>query len=115
MAAFDGLFQTVQVSVPPAYGNNYTLLRTMCATEAAAREALQLVQKYEPGATLRQTPWGSGRPYLGDKPIWEVELPNGERMNAGLIVAQYYRNGWGANAASEAEIAGEVARLSAQS
>jgi hypothetical protein len=108
MADFDRLFETVRVAVQPGCGESYTLRRTMCATAAAAQDALALVRKYEPSARLQQVAWGNGRPYLGDKPIWEIVLPNGTRLNAGLVLAQYYQNGWGANAVTEAQLAEEV-------
>ncbi len=110
LSAFDQWFETVRVNVLPGYGESYTLRRTMCPTAEAAQEALRLVQQHAPAAKLEAFDWG-GWPYRGERPIWTVVLPGGQRLSAGLIVAHYYNNGYGPTAHSRQRLADEVAGL----
>ena len=72
------------------------------ATSEGAQEALRLVQQYDPGATLGSSRFGaSGGPWLADKDTREITLSNGNRLNAGLLLGNYYNQGQGVTARSD--------------
>jgi hypothetical protein len=73
------------------------------ATQDGAQEALRLVQKYDPGATLGSSRFGATGigPWLADKDTREVVLSNGTHVNAGLLVGSYYNHGQGVTATSD--------------
>ena len=72
------------------------------ATSEGAQEALRLVRQYDPGATLGSSRFGaSGGPWLADKDTREITLSNGNRLNAGLLLGNYYNQGQGVTARSD--------------
>jgi hypothetical protein len=72
------------------------------ATEEGAQEALRLVQSLVPGAELVNSKWASeGGPYAAANPTWFIDLPNGQRLNAGGVLYSYYNQGHGVTAASD--------------
>lgn len=77
--------------------------RKMYATEEGAKEALRIVQAFQPDATLVQSVWQSG-PYGVDTPMWEVELGEGRRLNAGGVLSAYYTHGFGVTAGADETI-----------
>lgn len=79
------------------------------ATLEGAKEALRLVQMYEPNAQLESVRMGEGAgPYLADGPTYSVVLPDGSRLNAGAILNSYYHGGAGVSAESDMSLAAEV-------
>jgi hypothetical protein len=73
------------------------------STEEGAQEALRIVQQFVPEATVVKSTWQSG-PYIVDKPIYEVELSDGRRLNAGGVLAGYYNQGFGVTVSSDEKI-----------
>jgi hypothetical protein len=73
------------------------------ATEEGAKEALRLVQQYEPGAQLVSRAWGGG-PFLSNQPMYSITLPNGKELNAGGILESYYNHGCGVAISSDWEL-----------
>lgn len=72
------------------------------ATSEGAQEALRLVQQYDPGATLGSSRFGaSGGPWLAEKDTREIKLSNGNQLNAGLLLGNYYNQGQGVTARSD--------------
>ncbi len=108
---FESWFQTIQVT-PSAgiQGGGYTMNRVQTASEQGAQEALRLVQQYAPGATVESMSvsnpaWGA------NQPVYMIALPNGERMNAGLILDGYYNHGTGVNAGSDTTLAAMLGHI----
>ena len=74
-------------------------------TQEGAQEALRLVQTYAPGATVVSSKFGSGGgPYQADAPTNEIELPNGTKMNAGMVLNSYYNGGQGVTSFSDRQL-----------
>jgi hypothetical protein len=61
------------------------------------------VQQFVPEATVVKSTWQSG-PYVVDKPIYEVELADGRRLNAGGVLTGYYNQGFGVTVSSDETI-----------
>lgn len=80
----------------PANKMNYS-------TEEGAQEALRIVQQFAPGASVVQSVWQSG-PFAVDKPIYEIELDGGRRLNAGGVLCGYYNQGYGVTISSDETI-----------
>lgn len=94
------MFQTIQVG--DAAGISYTMNPMLCASADGATEALRIVQKVVPGATLGESRFGSGGgPFAADKANYEVVLPSGARINAGHLLTLYYLDGVGVNSMSD--------------
>ncbi len=71
-------------------------------TQEGAQEALRLAQQYEPNATLGSSRFGSsGGPWLATKDTYEIVMPNGNRVNAGLLLGSYYNQGQGVTPMSD--------------
>jgi hypothetical protein len=71
-------------------------------TQEGAQEALRLAQQYEPNATLGSSRFGSsGGPWLASKDTYEIVMPNGNRVNAGLLLGSYYNQGQGVTPLSD--------------
>jgi hypothetical protein len=90
---FQDWFATVNVSAAAGLPGAYTMNQSHTATPTGAEEALRLVQQFVPGASLEANPFGDGVHYASDKPVYDVVLPNGLHMNAGLILDGYYNRG----------------------
>ena len=73
------------------------------STEEGAQEALRIVQQFAPEATIVQSVWQSG-PFAVDKPVYEVELSGGRRLNAGGVLCGYYNQGYGVTVSSDETI-----------
>jgi hypothetical protein len=73
------------------------------STEEGSQEALRIVQQFVPEATVVKSTWQSG-PYVVDKPIYEVELADGRRLNAGGVLTGYYNQGFGVTVSSDETI-----------
>lgn len=74
------------------------------ATEEGAKEALRLVQQYEPEATIVQMTWGGG-PYSASSLMPYISLPGENRLlNAGGLLASYYHGGSGVTTSSDADL-----------
>jgi hypothetical protein len=73
------------------------------STEEGAQEALRIVKQFEPAASVVQSMWQSG-PFAVDKPIFEIELGGGRRLNAGGVLCGYYNQGYGVTISSDETI-----------
>ncbi len=73
------------------------------ATEEGAQEALRIVQQFAPGAEITQSNWISG-PFAVDKPMFEIDLGNGRKLNAGGVLSSYYNQGCGVSISSDETI-----------
>lgn len=73
------------------------------ATEEGAQEALRIVQQFQPAASVVQSVWQSG-PYIVDKPLFEIDLGGGKRLNAGGLLGGYYNQGFGVATSSDAMV-----------
>jgi len=73
------------------------------STEEGAQEALRIVQQFAPEATVVQSVWQSG-PFAVDKPVFEIELSGGRRLNAGGVLCGYYTQGYGVTVSSDETI-----------
>jgi len=107
---FQSWFQSVQVEMAAGLPGSYVMNRIQTSSAEGAAEALRLVQQYVPEATI-QSEYFSSPYFSSDKPIYSVELPDGTRMNAGLILDRYYAHGLGAGGASEMDLASELRQL----
>ncbi len=83
-------------------GGAYTMNGMYGTTQEGAQEALRLVQTYAPGASIVSDKFGSGGgPYQADVATNEIQLPDGSKMNAGMILNDYYNRGQGVTAMSD--------------
>lgn len=73
------------------------------ATEEGAQEALRIVQQFVPAAAITQSNWVSG-PFAVDKPMFEIDLGNGRKLNAGGVLSSYYNQGFGVSISSDETI-----------
>ena len=73
------------------------------STEEGAQEALRIVQQFAPEAAVVQSVWQSG-PFAVDKPVFEIELSGGRRLNAGGVLCGYYTQGYGVTVSSDETI-----------
>lgn len=73
------------------------------STEEGAQEALRIVKQFVPEATVVKSTWQSG-PFIVDKPIYEIELSDGRRLNAGGVLTGYYNQGYGVAVTSDETI-----------
>ena len=73
------------------------------ATEEGAQEALRIVQQFAPGAEITQSNWISG-PFAVDTPMFEIDLGNGRKLNAGGVLSSYYNQGCGVSISSDETI-----------
>jgi hypothetical protein len=80
----------------PANKMNYS-------TEEGAQEALRIVKQFVPDATVVKSNWHSG-PFAVDKPIYEIELSDGRKLNAGGVLCGYYNQGSGVAISSDETI-----------
>lgn len=71
------------------------------ATEEGAREALRIVQQFEPDARIDSASW-SGGPFASSVPMYYISLPGGRLISAGGILATYYHGGRGVTPDSDA-------------
>jgi hypothetical protein len=103
---FDNWFENINIEGP----NGYTMNRQLAATPEGAAEALRIVQQFEPGATLSANVIGEGTasPWHSDKPVYEVSLPNGSKLNAGAVLVGYYNNGMGVDSSRDDFFQSEV-------
>jgi len=88
VAGFDDWFQTITMGPP----TNGTLMPAVSATEEGAQEALRLVQQYVPDAKIVDY-MVTGQ--VGDQVSHAIELPDGQMLNAGLVLDSYYHQGCG--------------------
>ena len=98
---FEKWFQTITVGPP----YNYTWAPAYSATAEGAEEALRLVRQYVPDAKIVA--------YLfvgqdGDQISHSIELPDGTRLNAGLLLDSYYHQGCGVDSNSDAFLRTQV-------
>ena len=94
---FDKWFQSITVGPE----NNNVWPAAYSATEEGAQEALRIVQQYVPDAKIL------AYRFVGQEvgPLSHaIELPNGMRLNAGLLLDAYYHQGFGVNSLSDAEL-----------
>jgi hypothetical protein len=102
---FDKWFEDVHVGNLDPSGQSYRMNPLLCATSEGAQEALRLVQQFEPDAKLASTKFGSsGGPFVADKAVREITLPDGARLNAGGILNRYYWGGQGVTVSSDANL-----------
>ena len=80
----------------PANKANYS-------TEEGAQEALRIVKQFAPDAEVVQSVWQSG-PFSVDKPLYEIDLGDGRRLNAGGVLCGYYNQGYGVAISSDETI-----------
>lgn len=104
---YDNWFETVNIQGP----NGYEMNSTYTANAEGAAEALRIVQQFVPGATLTSSVVGEGTasPWRSDKAVYEIELPNGARVNAGRVLSGYYNNGMGVDSSRDEVIQSELA------
>jgi hypothetical protein len=70
------------------------------ASPDGANEALRLVQQYVPDAKIVSSKWEGGIFSMMKETLF-VELPGGQRLNAGAVVHSYYQQGRGVTAYSD--------------
>lgn len=70
------------------------------STEEGAQEALRIVKQFVPEASIVQSFWRSG-PYAVDKPLFEIDLGGGRKLNAGGVLTGYYNQGHGVTISSD--------------
>lgn len=104
---YDNWFETVSILGP----NGYTMNTTYSANAEGAAEALRIVQQFVRGATVTSSIFGEGTasPWRSDKPIYEIELPNGARVNAGRVLSGYYSDGMGVDSSRDQLLESELA------
>ncbi|MCC7498628.1 MAG: hypothetical protein IT160_13690 [Bryobacterales bacterium] len=104
---YDNWFEAVNLLGP----NGYVINSSYTANQEGAAEALRIVRQFVPDATLTASVIGEGTasPWRSDKAINEIELPNGERVNAGRVLAGYYNNGMGVDSSRDALMRYELA------
>lgn len=112
VADFDKWFQTIQVGNPGEAGS-YAWYPRFSATPEAAAEALRLVQQYEPDARIQ--PFVYTGQLEGQPVSHAIVLPNGNWLNAGLLLDWYYHQGAGVDTWSDQFLRTTVANLSAKS
>ena len=95
VAGYDDWFQTITMGPP----TNGTLMPAVSATEEGAQEALRLVQQYVPDAKIVDY-MVTGQ--VGDQVSHAIELPDGQMLNAGLVLDSYYHQGCGVDSNSDA-------------
>lgn len=71
-----------------------------------------MVQRLAPGARIEAEQYVG--PWAPDKPIYNIALPNGEKMNAGLILDHYYQHGAGPHGMSDSDLTSEIRLLSGE-
>ncbi len=103
---YDNWFEDVNIMGP----NGYTMNRTYAATAEGAAEALRIVKQFVPDATLTSEVIGEGTasPWRSNKPVYEIELPNGARVNAGRVLTGYYNNGMGVDSSRDEVLHSEL-------
>lgn len=106
---FQSWFQTVEMCAGQGLSGGYTIRRANCASAEGAAEALRLVQRFAPGARIETDRYAGA--WTPDKPIYEIALPDGSKMNAGLILDRYYQHGAGPHGLSDADLAEEIGLL----
>ncbi len=98
---FSNWFQSIRIgglgafTWPPAFS----------ATPEGAAEALRLVQEYVPDAKSEPFVYGA---QIDSTPSHVIVLPDGRRLNAGLLLDAYYHQGDGADSNSVAMLRAEV-------
>lgn len=105
VVGFEKWFQPIQVAQPEDLGS-YTWPPNFSATEEGAQEALRLVQQYVPEAKI-QPFYYSGQ--VGQTRSHAIALPNGDWLNAGLLLDSYYHQGQGVNAWSDGMLRSQLA------
>lgn len=106
---YSNWFENVTVYSGITNGVDHVVNPMHSASLEGAKEALRLVQMYEPNAQLESVRMGEGAgPYLADGPTYSVVLPDGSRLNAGAILNSYYHGGAGVSAESDMSLAAEV-------
>jgi hypothetical protein len=73
------------------------------STEEGAQEALRIAKQFAPQAEVVQSVWQSG-PFAMDKPIFEIDLGGGHKLNAGGVLCGYYNQGYGVTISSDETI-----------
>lgn len=101
VAGFPNWFQSIGIGGLGAF----TWPQAFSATAEAAQEALRLVQHYVPEAKIEAFVYNS---QIGSTPSHAVVLPNGEWMNAGLLLDAYYHQGYGVDSNSDAMLKAEI-------
>ncbi len=101
---FTNWFQKIAIGGLGAFTWTYSF----SATAEAAQEALRLVRQYVPDARIEAYIYAG---QIGPTPSHAIVLPNGERMNAGLLLDSYYHQGSGADANSETMLRAEIESL----
>jgi hypothetical protein len=104
VAGFANWFQSIEIGGLGAF----TWPPCFSATAEAAQEALRLVQQYVPEAKIEAFVYNS---QIGSTPSHAIELPNGEQLNAGLLLDSYYHQGHGVDSNSDAMLRADIAWL----
>lgn len=102
---FQNWFQTIQVGQPGELGS-YAWTPKFSATAEGAQEALRIVEQFMPGCKIQ--PFYYTGQVDGQPASHAVKLPNGDWMNAGLILDSYYMQGWGVSALSDRVVREEL-------
>jgi len=102
VVGYQNWFQTIDIGTfdPSSNAVSFEVDPRCSANLAGGEEALRLVQQYVPNATLRAQDFPCQLP--GQPQSYDVQLPNGELMNAGLILASYYNESYGVTQGSDA-------------
>ncbi len=77
---------------PGVQASPYVISAENSVSASGAQEALRIVRRYVPGASIKAADTGLWNPV---KPLYVVLLPDGSELSAGQIVAQYYDHGRG--------------------
>jgi hypothetical protein len=112
---FDRWFEQQYMLSGLANGDgSYAINRLYTATEEGALEALRIAQEHFPGAKLENHYFGmEGGPWRASGPERHIVLPNGVRLNAGMLLNSYYNGGRGVTAGSDLNLLAEVSEAEA--
>lgn len=97
VTGYDKWFQIITVCPQ----DQYTWPAGYSATEEGAQEALRIVQQYVPEAKIQAYRF-VGQEHGPDS--HSIELPDGNSLNAGLLLEAYYHQGFGVTSLSDTEL-----------
>lgn len=101
VVGYNNWFQTIAIGNldPTSSAVDYDVDPRFSANLVGGQEALRIVQQFVPGATLVSHEWPGQLP--NQPPSYDVKLPNGVTLDGGLILSNYYHDGWGVNEGSD--------------
>jgi hypothetical protein len=101
VVGYENWFQSIQIGNPGEPGA-YKIAPQLSANLEGGQEALRLIQQYQPNATLVATKFPMQQD--GQPVSYDVVLPNGVPLSAGLILTEYYHDGYGVSPISDSLI-----------